>query len=783
MLVRDTTLASPDKILSDNLTHKPSASQSVWENFTSGVATPFNAVASFDEEFSKSPAGQDAFGLLETIKRGNENPEVGKAQWAANEVSNLIGQVLSPPNWALGGVGARLLRPVSTLAAKVAPEALTALFRTPLNKIMASPIAKYLPGVIGKKGEEQTLSMGLLGHEAAQGFGIGASVGLPQEVVNNFNAETGKHDFLGIAKGMGMDGMFGIALSPIPVAWGVLRANINRARGLPSSFHVEPGEAEPHISPEDHETWQAVDNHVQNPESRAEGREKATAAATQYLAKRGFPVDHAQERVNFEIMNRDQIDNLQAASVDQLLSDYVPEEHKTALTDFTVNAAVDDMSKNPEIFDGVRGYVDHIDRSLEKRGEILAHADALVDQHLEMIEHYHGSDLEHGVEYDVNKSFPDAEFGKGYWVSSSKNLSEKYNKTKIKVHNLSTARIYDVNNGSDIELNDIYRKISESYKEAPSTKLHLNDKEIEVLNENIKKFRKKLKEKGYIGVQRIEKFTDRAKKEKEVMLFEKPKPDHERLSMDQESLARIYHDHAEGNHLPFTVPKNVVKRVAQEKKIQALDEANERLFNRYEESGNHEHLDQMKANNEKINAIHEKLEPLKSARDELEGLRKSLIGDKGLNQNYERTPEYHRLEELADIWAPAKSLLDRINLERQMKEQQAYRDLAKTMLDIADGNLGKLADNEKVKGYLQARQAPQIETGNKPATMEAVKKSSNVPSDADTIIAEQDRAVEDKGGKSGQHDYEAAKDKFDEFKKSEGIFKNFISCVLGGQNG
>ena len=264
--------------------------------------------------------------------------------------------------------------------------------------------------------------------------------------------------------------------------------------------------------------------------------------------------------------------------------------------------------------------------------------------------------------------------------------------------------------------------------------------------------------------------------------FDVIKPE-ERLSMDQESLARVYHDHAEGNHLPMTVPKNVVKRVAQEKKIQALEEANERLFNRYEESGDRSHLDQMKANNEKINAIHEKLEPLQSARDELESLRKSLITDKGLNQNYERMPEYHRLEELADIWAPAKSLLDRINLERQMKEQQAYRDLAKSMLDIADGNLGKLADNEKVKGYLEARQSPQINTGNKPATMEAVKKSSKVPSDADTIIAEQDRSVEDKGGKSGQHDYEAAKDKFDEFKKSEGIFKNFISCVLGGQNG
>lgn len=636
MLTRDTTLASPEKILSDNLTHKPSASQSVWDNFATGFATAPYAIKTMDSEFSKSPAGQSAAGIFEAVKRGNENPEVGWAQWGANEVSNMIGQGLNPISWALGGAGAVAMKPVTSLVSKLAPNALTALARVPLNKLLTEPFAKFIPETVGKEG--QSLSLGLLGHEAAQGFGIGAGIGLPQETVNNFNAETGKHDILGIAKGLGMDGMFGMALSPIPVAYGILKGNINRARGLPSGFHVEHGEAEPHLSPQDHETWQAVDNHVQNAEGRAAGRDEATAAAERYLAKQGVSP-------NFEIMNKEQVDNFQAATVDHLLSDYIPDEQRTALTDFTVNAAIDDLSKNPEIFDGVRGYVDYADRNLEQKGDILAKANALVDQHLDMI-----------------------------------------------------------------------------------------------------------------------------------------KPG-ERLSMDQESLARIYHDHGEGNHLPMTVPKEVVKRVEQEKRIAALEEANQNLFEKYEQTGNSKHLEGMKVNNERIDALHDKLEPLKSADEELRALRKSIITDKGLNRNYERTPEFHRLQELADVWAPARTLLDRINLERGIREQEAYRDLAKTMLDIADGNLGKLADQSKVVDYLEARQAPQINEQKAGAVVEQVKKAQKVPSDAETMIAEQDRAVEDKGGKTEKQDYETAKDKFEEFKKSEGIFKNFISCVLGGQNG
>ncbi len=845
MLVRDTTLATPEKILSDNLTHKPSVGQSVWENFATGFATAPYAIKTMNSEFAKSPEGQGAAGIFEAVKRGNENPEIGWKQWTANEVANMVGQGLNPMSWALGGAGAKLIKPATTLVEKLAPNALTALARTPLNKLLAEPFAKYLPETLERGAEKKTLSLGLLGHEVAEGFGIGAGIGLPQETVNNFNAETGNHDILGIAKGMGVDGVLGMVLSPIPFAWGVLKANVNRARGLPSGFHVEHGEAEPHLSPQDHETWQAIDNHVQNPESRAAGRDDATVAAQRYLARQGVSP-------NLEIMNKEQVDNFQAATVDHLLSDYIPEEHRTGLTDFTINAAIDEGLDKPHLYDGVRGYVEYADRNLEQKGDILAKADALVDQHLQIAKDieentkferlkpdfdiknqkfYHGTaNIEDISDFDISHLQETSLYGPGLYITDNKRIALGYAEARQKFNNKRIGngkilelkfkekpKLIDIQEKPSKEVFDIIRKTNnESSAEKISEKLsdksledifkiireNFEDEDHEILGELLYNINHNLDEAGYDGfihsggIRGGQKHNvavlfghDYVLNEKHyskspaIKLHQHAIEMAHDFSMDQKALARIVREHAEGNHLPFTVPKNVIKHVDQGKKIEELQEKNERLFKKYKESGSQSFLDEMKANNTKIDALYEKQELLKSAYEELNDLRKSLITEKGLKRNYERTPEFHRLQELADVWAPARTLLDRINLERRIREQEAYRDLAQAMLNIADGNLGKLADVDKVKGYLEARQAPQIETGNKSATMESVKKDSKVPTDADTIIAEQDRAVENKGGKTGQHDYEAAKDKFDEFKKSEGIFKNFISCVLGGQNG
>jgi hypothetical protein len=773
---RNYEVTDPQKFVSDNLTHKPAASKSIWNNFALGVATVPFAAKTFDEEFNKSPEGQTIKATFDAVKRGNENEEVGWVQWGANEVANMVGQALNPATWVLGEAGGLAMKPLSYAVGKIAPT----IVRRPLSEVFAEPFAKYFPEKIGKEG--QTLSMGLFGDKLAQGFGIGAASMLPQATVDNFNAELNKHDILGIAKGMGMGGIFGMGISTIPFAYGIARANINRARGKAPGAEIVPGEAdlalaEGAIDKDAHAFWINLEKHLENAEDKAE----LTPKATQYVASFDHPVDHANDTVQFEILNKDQVTNLQSATVDHLLSDYIPEEQRSALTDFSVQAGLDDVLSKPGLLDGVRGYVDYANRNLSNKESILLKADALVDEHLSLNEVYHGSELENGIEYNVEHAFPDVEFGRGYWASPSNVLAERYRRTRLEVNKIpGYEKIYDVNSGNDEELNKLYKKISDVYKDLPSTKSNFTGEQLKLHNEVIEKFRNKLKEKGYLGVQRTEKFTNREKKEKEIMFFEKPKSINENdFPLSQNSLYALS---KENGRLPFSIPKEIAEKINQETKITNLQNKNEKLFKKYEKTGNSQYTNEMKLNNEKINELQENITPLKTPIEELKSIRNELISSEGLKDNYKSKKSYQRLQDLADVWPPAKTLLDRVKLEAEIKAQEAYRDQAKMILDIADTNIGKMTDIEKVKGYLEARTTPKINDKLEPTIkMEEVEKGHDVPTDAEIILAEQDRLIEGREKDMPVKEYIAAKEKFNEFKGSEGIFKNMINCVLGNQ--
>lgn len=650
MLDRSESVAPPEKFISDNLTHRPSITQSVFDNFALGGATPGNAINSFDQTYQKSPDGKTALALQESIERGNQNPEVGWTQWGANEIANMTGQALNPINWMLGEVGGVVGRGIISGVSKIAPEAISNIMRKPIATLMGEKASKYIPETIGKVGEEKTLSMALLGQEWTHAFGVGAGVMLPQAVVDNYNAETGKHDMLGIAKSLSVGGFLGIGISTIPFAWGILKANINRARARAPGETVEPGDAEKAyadgvISKDTYDYWKEMEEHKNNPDSREANREKLKEKSSQFVASHGHTVNHAEDTASFEILNQDQIQNLQSATADQLVSDNIPEEHRTALSDFMVNSGIDEMKSKPGLLDGVRGYVEYADQNLSHKDEAITKADQLVDQHLNM---------EHGE-----------------------------------------------------------------------------------------------------------------------------------LPFSQESLVEMVKKHGK-NDLPFTVPESVSRRIEQESKIYSLEKQSQNLFEKYEQTGDKRFTSQMREVNEKIESLRSEMKPLKRPVDELEHLREKLTkkSENGkLNSNIKSSPEYRRLQDLADVWHPAKTLLDRIDLEYNLNQQEAYRDLAKTMLKIADQNVGDLAKGDTVKDYLKARNSSRIDDRAEPQVkMEEVEAGHKLPTDHDAILAEQDRIMEQRKSKLTNDEYEAAKEKFKEFKGASGILKSMINCVLGAKN-
>lgn len=598
MIIRNTGLASPEKFISDNLTHKPSVQVSAFDNLAGGIATPQYAVNSFDEEYMQSPRGKTAAATYEALKRGNENPEVGWIQWGVNEAANMIGQTLNPASFLLGEVGGLAVRPLTAVGAKFAP----AVFKKPISELMGEKMGKYFPKTIGKEEAEQTLSMGLLGRNWTQGFGIGAGAMLPQATIDSFNAETGKHDIAGMAEGMGVGGVFGMTLGTVPFAWGILKSNFNRLRGRAPNAKVEVGApeqalADGKISQETYDFWKEMQEYQDKPESRPELNAKGIKdKATTYVQSQGHLVDRAKDRAQFEILNREQINNLQSATIDQIVADHIPEEHRTALSDFTVQAGIDEMRNKPNLLDGVRGYVEYADNNLMNKEKIISAKDKLVDHHLNL--------------------------------------------------------------------------------------------------------------------------------------------DHGEMMFDQKSLYKIVAEH--GENVPFHVPKEVKDAIK-----------------------------------------NESTENLKTPVEELKDIRENLLP---LKNKFTSSPYYKRLEDLADVWHPAKTLLDRIHLEDELNRQGAYRDLAKQMLDIADSNVAKLADQEKARNYLEARITPVVDSVHSPRAelIEAVSKR-DIPPDAEALLAEHDVKLQEMNVENVGKEYEIAKERFKEFQSQEGIFKSFINCVLGSQ--
>jgi hypothetical protein len=943
MIIRNTDLASPEKFISDNLTHKPSVATSAFDNLAAGIATPQYAVNSFDEEYSKSPRGQTVAATFEALKRGNENPEVGWVQWGVNETSNMIGQSLNPLSWALGEVGGLVVRPLAAVGAKFAPS----VFKKPVSEIFGEKMGKYFPKTVGKDEAEQTLSLGLLGKDWVKGFGIGAGVTLPQATIDNFNAETGKHDILGMAEGMGAGGAFGMMLGTVPFAWGILKSNINRLRGKPLNSPVTPSDAaqalaDGNISKEDYDLLKNVQNYVENPESRealkagtyyrgskdenfeygkmenatlgkgywvtphletAKGHgkyieeingkfniynvetgsnkelndlysklhftskgEKRTKLlsefhalakkegyegfqrtgeimlfekpknvkplleqTTKYVASQGHVVDHANNKAQFEILNRQQIDNLQSATVDQLVADHIPEEHRTALSDFTVQAGIDEMRNKPNLLDGVRGYVEYADQNLLNRDAILEAADKMVDEHfllsgelapldqkmifevlkkhgsnselpfyvpdnvrelarknerefkkyIKEIDHkferldtgdnltqhefYHGTGkLENIDEFDITRAAQHNLYGAGLYITDSKKVASGYAKSRSKPSRTPDGKILslkfkknpkliDVEHSPNKNVFNIIKEQAESFSDVSIAK-EMQNKPIKDIFEIIKS---EIEDEHDYGWQEIY---------SELL-------DHINFTLSEKGYDGYLHT---GGKIVGKRDHNVIVLFGHDYSL------NGKNYKRNpSEKLTQTEIDLHKDFEDKYSSLKEAIKSIKNPVEELNDIKSKLLP---LRDDFRRTKEYRRLEDLADVWHPAKTLLDRVELEDQLNRQGAYRDLAKQMLDIADSNVAKLADRSKTTNYLEARITPVVDSNHSPRTelIEAVSKR-DIPSDAEALLAEHDVKLQEMNVENVSKEYEIAKERFKEFQSQEGIFKNFINCVLGSQ--
>jgi len=183
----------------------------------------------------------------------------------------------------------------------------------------------------------------------------------------------------------------------------------------------------------------------------------------------------------------------------------------------------------------------------------------------------------------------------------------------------------------------------------------------------------------------------------------------------------------------------------------------------------------------RIEELEKKIPNILSPKAELEKIEKDLIKNDRTIDNFRSTNAYQRLHDLAQISDRAKVLLHHVELMRDYEKQEGYKNIADILIQMSEKGFRKISDGDRVVSYLKNR-IEQASGLKQEVEMAERIKEEPVPQDAEKVLEEQ---AENQKTESEMHKeaYDQSKAKFDEFKKSENIFKNFIQCVMGSANG
>jgi hypothetical protein len=797
MLTRSNQVAPQQEYYADSLLTQPSLSQSVFHNMAMSFATPIVALNMLDKDFAKKPDGKAMLDSFNAIRLENETPGMSTSQWLTGEGAGMLGFMLNPATWALGGVGdlaaSGIAKGVGSVGARYLPDAASVFMRTPIKNLVAEPIGRFIPESIGKKGSEKALSFGLMADTTLQNFGAFAGAGIPQGIVDNFKADTGHIEWGGVAREAGEMGAFGMAIGSIPFAWGILRGKINRGLGKAPTDAVDMSSLNEalekgRITPEEHRWYADYLEHQKNP-GDAEATEKLKARASDLINQNGHRANTVSNEAMFDILTPNDVTNLHGVIADQLASAHMPGQQRLALSDFIVHNRMDYIRQKPEWLDGVRGYVDFINQKLEARSSKTAEADDILGRHLtrgvkdnmpfsqkELFKHMKKAGFEASHIAHLPVTIPEN-------MTKRMGMLEKIGKLKQKIKQQKPKDIKSLFRGrSDTTFG--YKSLKEA-----------GVKEIDLAKDDIE-FGK-----GFWYAESAEhakKYGSTIEKiEGEYKIFDVDKTKDKEL---KELYSEIHKRYTTGDLLKYPKPEGyvltsqLIKQFTEKLKAKGFEgiRRNELAHDNY---GRPEIMFFNKPQSSKkaipnkqtlrrIEELESKLPKILTPKEELEHIRGKLLGEKGLPKNFERSNAYHRLLDLSNVWHNARTLLDRVHLENEYNRQSAFRDVAHQVLRIADSDMGALAKPENVMDYLKNRIEGQIGKIEPIEELNAeVAAKMNVPADSDAILNEQELQVKETKAEDAKNEFAQSSDRFKEFKKSENIFKNLISCVMGGLGG
>jgi hypothetical protein len=718
----------------------------------------------------------DLKNMLEVFQRENNYPTQSNGQIIANSLANLIGSGLG--TGYMGKIAGRGLGMVFGKAAQtVLPEAFTNFTKKPLTQILSQDLEQYLPKAASEEGQK-IATVGEFGSQMASSYGMGAGFVLPQAVMENYDEKANTLNWGGVAKeSLGYGGALGLAIDVFPytagVIWGKTKGFLTEAEKMPMPGHLQGIVPHEVLSGEESgaqyhpmldAAWKAHQNgkitldeykwwrdYLVNPTNLESLRTRGVSI----LMKDGHPVDPGKLNVMLQLMKPEDTQSFVSGVADQLGS-AVDEQADSALSDYVVNNGLDRIQSDPKLLSGLQGFYDFIQNKLAQKPEHMGRVQKMKD-----------SGLEH-----INNTNP---FSPKMIYTAIKNGAKNLAHTipeHINRRLKQEERISDLEKKRDKYLGSVPTELVEAKKSTESefTKASkARDKAQRKLDRSIEKLGEH--EAKITEMQEKRKTEQREKKQKE--LDEKL----ESAEAKRDEFAETNRKLAQEVKLAKAHESNAKAKLAVVKK-----RLNEHQAQLAKQGKSTQHLSRLEKVEAKLEKLRNELEPILHPDDELAHIEKSLVKDDGIPKNFRSMNEYQRLHDLAQISPRARTLLHYIDLLREYEKQEGYKHVADVILQLADKGFRKLADGDRVVSYLKKRiesSTPELNMAKSEA-IEPVKEPQ-VPQDAEKVLEEQGREQKTES-EMHKEAYDESKAKFDEFKKSENIFKNFIQCVMGSTN-
>jgi hypothetical protein len=784
------------------------AASSIGEFISPGLSSP---------EFRRGMADK-----IDVINNNLSDPRLGLAQRGFNEVSSIVGSIAptAPLGFAGGLVGRFAMGAAGMAARGVASEAFINLAQKPLSQMVAGNYAKYFP-LIGEASLAGTAKAAVESYSAYKGFVI------PEHIAENYHKENDTLNVHQAIKDWSADN-YGFLIPTASIAAGYIAFKAARIPGIKRADMAKfRAEQQAHLNTKSNPLSPVQETNFEKSLYNAVKDGKITQAEHDwYLQYLDNPADHEglmqsskkvldEARIPhdgngnhwFEILSNEDVSNLKAAVADQS-STYFSGSDASTLTDYVVHNRMDAMrtmmAENPNIVDALRGYSDHIENKFGMREKHFSELDSILKENLpkglgskelfsqsNIYSHLKKQRVEaYEVPYHVPSNIA-YKLKLANRLSKLKKGTDEYNLLKQQIDAVPVLKPVD-----ELEhiANQLFKDKSEYLYRGYDRKIfdfrRFPDPELGkgvwyTDNELYAKEHGKQLKKIYNDFKVFD--VDATKDAELKSLYDK-------LHNDTRILFKW-------GQIKF---KKGSEHEARLKEIKATIKNTQKEF-----------LDAVKAKGyEGIKRKQGIADAYGSWNDTENGFRerKSQVmffeAPKGSNnfkielvKNFKKKAAYQRLQELSEIWANAKHLLNRINMESNYDKQEAFNKILKHFLDMVDSNAQRLANPAKVTDYIKRRVedatpfVPESRIENDIVNDEVRNsfEGKETKREGETKVVDKEKThmlfdsmrkqIEDYGSDSDKEEFSFIEQRYNQLKDNEDALSKLVECALGGING